>query len=501
MTKSAPQTPAVGTIRSGLVWMFSSQGVLSAMQLLVLVVLARLLGPAEFGVATVFLAVTQVGGVMASLGLGPALVQSATADHRHLAAAYKVVLVAGLTLGLGLLALRDPLADLLNLVGHGGAFAWFVPMLVASGLQTLTRSSMQRAQRFREMTLVETTSYLIAFALPATLLASRGYGPLALLVAFTLNQGANVLAFTWLLKPPLRTRLDRAAVRELGRNGLGFGLTEMVSMLAQSFDRLLVAGLLGQAAVGIYGRASTLMQTGVQVLSAPIDAVMFPAFSRVQADQPRLRELYRKTLVLVTLLVLPAGLVMIAAPEGIVLLLLGSAWADAAPLLQVFGILLMIRGHGRAVDFVLRARGLVMRRLGLTLFFSACMFAFISWGAGRGLTGVAWGITGAFAIHFLVSTWLAVREMSMGWQEFLSMTLPVLVWAVVLGGLLLWCRPVVAALVPHVLGQLLVASTLVVAIFAGCLWFGPRLIFGSQGERANQMLGELLGRLRDLCGR
>jgi len=214
-----------------------------------------------------------------------------------------------------------------------------------------------------------------------------------------------------------------------------------------------------------------------------------------------LRELYRKTFVLVTLLVLPPALVMIGAPEGIVLLLLGSAWGDAAPILPVFGLLLMIRVHGRAMDSVLRARSLVKQRLGLTLFFSGCMFAFISLGATRGLLGVAWGVTGAFAFHFLVTTWLAVREMSMSWREFTGMTAPVLAWATVVACLLLCGRYAVARLMPNVLGQLLVASTVVVGLFLGSLWFAPSLLFGDLGKGAKQMMGELVDRLRHMCSR
>lgn len=490
---SSPPVRNQPSVRSGLAWMFSSQGVLSVLHVVVLMVLARLLSTAEFGVATVFLALAQICGVLATLGFGPALVQSQEATPRHVAVALKIAFLGGLVLGTGIYWWREPLSGLLKLQDQAGLFWLFIPLCTASGTQLVLRAVMQRQQRFRSLSTTEVASYLFAYSLPAITLAWLGYGPLAVVLGSILSLGVSVLTYAVLLRPGLfGMGIDWRSARELSRTGLGFGLSELISISTQNLDKLLVGGVLGPAAAGLYGRASSLMQTAVHTLSAPLDSVMFPTFSRAQEDPARLRELLRKTQILVFLLSFPVGLVMICAPEGLILLLLGGNWLEAAPLFQVFGVLVVVRVNGRAVDFILRARGLVYRRLLLMFAFSGFIVVFVLAGIRHGLVGVAIGVTLAFFAHMVLVAWLSLAAAQMRWRSFLGLVLWPLLWAGVIGSGLLLLLDSRWATGWHPLVILLLVGCAVLFLMGLTLFLRPKLLFGPGGVLARQLTMELL---------
>lgn len=488
---SRPPQPA-GSIKRSLLWMFSSQGLLSAMQLAVLMVLGRLLTPAEFGAVTIFLSIAHISGHLASVGFGPALVQNQAVTPRHVGTAITVAAMAGILCGVTVYLLRIPILNLFQLPGKTGLASLFILLCPVTSLHLVFRSLMQKHARFRSISIVEAVSFLLFYALPAILLARAGFGPTSVILAFVLNLAVNTTAFCFILRPPIRPTFHLNSVRDLSRTGLGFGLGEFVSMAAQNLDKLIVGVLLGPVAVGLYGRAYTLMLAGVHILTAPLDAVMFPTFAAAQQGSDRLRELLAKTQVLVMFLCLPASLLMITAPEGIIRVMLGPNWSEAASLLRVFGLLLLIRAQSRAVDSVLRARGLVYRRLVLMLIFCLLMIGFVALGSAHGLPGIAIGVTLAFLCHWLLVIHSVVRDIQLTWRTYLSWFGQPLLWSAAVILSLMLIRSLWPALLTSPILHLAVAGLWITSVFASTLAWRPALLFGCQAFRARALLADLL---------
>src|SRR5713226_5920369 len=99
---------------SGLFWMSLATGVNFLSLLLVLVVLARLLTPADFGVAAAALMVIGFSAIFSEFGIGPAVVQRPDLRPAHLSSGFTM------SLGFGVLV---------------GALSWLVAPLIAGFFQ------------------------------------------------------------------------------------------------------------------------------------------------------------------------------------------------------------------------------------------------------------------------------------------------------------------------------------------------------------------------------
>src|SRR5438477_543956 len=310
---------------SGLLWTAWGKGGHALLQVAVVVVLARLLRPADFGVVSAALVVIGFSAIFSEIGLGPALVQRTELETRHLQAAFSASFLFGLVLA-GIVALGD-----LMYFGSG---------------HTVAR-----------------------------------------------------VAHYWALQG----------------------------------DNLVVGRWLGPAALGLYGRAYTLMATPAALFGEILDNVLFPVMALVQGEQQRLALAYRRGIALIALIMLPASaLLCVTAPE-IVGVVLGPRWTGAVAALQILGAGLLFRTSHKMSDSIARATGAVYRRAWRQGVYAALVIGGAWVGQHWGIAGVAYAVLVALTINFLLMAQLGLRLSGLQWRSFWSAHLPALNLAVASG--------------------------------------------------------------------
>ncbi len=106
-------------------------------------------------------------------------------------------------------------------------------------------------------------------------------------------------ACTW--PPVIRCgpSFNRQASRDLLSFGLGHSLAQVGTVLSQQGDNLVVGRWLGPAALGIYGRAYSLMVMPATVFGKIVNRVLFPVMAQVQDEPERLAGAYERALAIV----------------------------------------------------------------------------------------------------------------------------------------------------------------------------------------------------------
>src|SRR5687768_8882717 len=89
-----------GKIISGLLWVAWGKGAQAILHFGVMLILARLLTPLDFGVVGAAMIVIGFSEIFTRLGLGPALVQRDELEPRHLGTAFSVSLVSSFIIGI-----------------------------------------------------------------------------------------------------------------------------------------------------------------------------------------------------------------------------------------------------------------------------------------------------------------------------------------------------------------------------------------------------------------
>jgi teichuronic acid exporter len=370
-------------------------------QLVVTIVLARLLTPADFGAVALMTLFTGVAITLAEGGFTTVLVQRTTLTHDDETTAFW--LNSCIALGMSaLLALAGPvIADLYDSPMLTLLSVVLGLNIVLASLGTVPAALLQRQLDFRTMAVASATASILSGA-AAVALALSGAGVWALATQIVVMSGVAT-AMLWLLtgwRP--RGTMNRDSSLSLLTSG---GYVVLANLLDVVFSRsytVVVGRGYGIREVGFYSRAEQTQQLPVQMLSIIFGRVALPVFSRAGADPDSLRNGARRAVRSLMLINVPVmlGLAVTAAP--VIALLLGDGWEPTAPLFSILCLAGLLWPLHVVNLQLLIAQGHLRLYLGLEVTKKVVGICLLVIGAQFGLEGIAWsqvvfGITAFFA--------------------------------------------------------------------------------------------------------
>jgi PST family polysaccharide transporter len=295
---------------------------------------ARLLSPAEVGAFTAGSILTNFLVTFTEGGLRAALIQREEDVEDAADTVFWVTLVNGVIMS-GLAFAVSPLIGAFFGGDVAGAVcAATAAVLTIHALTNVPDGLMQRRFNFKRRMIVN-PSTAVTFAATAIALSALGFGVWGLVIALYASQVVT-LVLTWWLAGwwPGRGRFSFTLWREMAR----FALPLIASEFAQKGREFMEAGLtgrfLGQGALGMYRygrRIAALPGTAIIQIAS---YVLFPAFSRIAQDAGRLRRGFLRAMTALWVTALPAGALLVAIGEPLVVVALGEQWRGAGLVLM-----------------------------------------------------------------------------------------------------------------------------------------------------------------------
>jgi Membrane protein involved in the export of O-antigen and teichoic acid len=306
-------------------------------QFLVMVVLARLLTPGDFGLIAMLLVFTSIGTLLVDSGFGAALVQRQNTTSDDETTVFIFTICASIATA-GILILAAPaiavffdqpklvnLTRLMALVLPLGAFA-----AVPDALLTMKLDFKARAR-------AEVIASLWSGAVAVTL-ALRGFGVWSLACQGIVSIGVRGLLL-WLYsgwRP--RGHYSRASFHSL----FGFGgymlLSGLLNTVAVRLQSLMIGKLFDSSALGFYTLAQSTQSAPASFMGQVLSRVGLPVFSAIAHDRDQLVTALRSSLRMAMFLFVPCmvGIAVVAQP--LIELLYGTRWVTAAPILGVLAL-------------------------------------------------------------------------------------------------------------------------------------------------------------------
>ncbi|MFC3960243.1 flippase [Halovivax cerinus] len=341
---------------------------------LLMVVLARLLGPTEYGLLFLAIAVFGVLGVFSKLGIAKSCARYITTykaqDPGQLPHILRVsvlfnaatVTVVGIALLLGhrhlAVVLEEPALVPFLLLG-----LLFLPF---QALATFTRLTLQGFEEIETAATVHALNRISRLVIAAALVIA-GFGALGALVGYVVSFAVASLVGLWVVHRRAFRSVEPASAMESGlRRRIGeytvpLTATNTANVLDKQIDTVLVGFFLSPIAVSYY----VISKQIVEFLEAPVSALGFtlsPSFGAQKADGnvAEAARMYEEALTHSLLLYIPAaaGIVLVAEPT--IELVFGAAYLDAVPVLQILSLYAILQAvtkiTSNALDFLGRAK-------------------------------------------------------------------------------------------------------------------------------------------------
>jgi O-antigen/teichoic acid export membrane protein len=473
---------------SGMVWVAWGSGAMAVLKIGVLVVLTRLLSPADFGLVAAALVVIDFSFNFSQLGLGPALVQRSVLEPRHLSTAFFVSTGLGVLVG-AIIFLAAPL------IAHFFRMDHLVPVVRAlalgfpiAGVAIVSDSLLSRELRFRLIANRDVLAYALGYGLVGIALALLGWRVWALVVAQLTQTAVRTAILLHAAPPLLRPRPTWTSFLELRDYGLGQSAARIGVILANQADNLVVGRSLGAVALGLYSRAFQLMSVPTALLGDMLDRVLFPTMSQVQHDLGRLASAYLQGTGLLVLLTLPTGVVSAVLAPELVAVAFGPRWEGVVAPFQVLALGMMFRTSSRMSDSLSRATGRVYGRAWRQALFAGLVFLGALIGRRWGVTGVAVGVLSALFANYLMMAQLCLPVVGLSWPRFAQAQLPAFRLTAVVVAVTLGITGAIRRLGLPPLAGLLAGGAAAAGTALLASWMVPKLVLGEDGIRMRDSL-------------
>jgi O-antigen/teichoic acid export membrane protein len=326
----------------GVGWSVSSRLGGRVIDFVTVLVLARTLTPADFGLTALAMTLIAIVDTVLEIPLLQALTRLKSIEKSHLDTAFTLGVLRGLLVSLVVLAAAWPF----SIIFHDSRLTVLVAALamgpIARSLYSPGMVKFVRLMSFQQAFMAEFFGKILASS-SAIALVYLGGGYWAIAASSIMSSVATTL-ISYILAP-YRPALSLINLPDFSTFLGWFSSAQVLSALSWQFDRALLGYFISKSDLGQYTMASDLSVLPTQSLIGPAMQPVMAAFSRINDDSERLRNAYLKASRFTMMLAVPACIGMSLTSDLIINVLLGSKWLEAAVYLHWLAIATVLSAY------------------------------------------------------------------------------------------------------------------------------------------------------------
>jgi len=423
----------------GFAWASGGRWVVQLFTLGVSMLVARVLAPQDYGIASMAWVYVGLVQLVGELGIGITLIRRRDLAPPVVESIAALSVLTGATLAVLSWPAGLVMAHFYREPRVGPVIGVLGLSLVFAAVRQVSNALLVRDFDFRRSTMLTVTESVTS-ASGNLLFASLGFGYWALVIGSTV--GALVSTVMGLSFRPVRLRSPRLAIRTSGV--VRFSANLLTDRLAWYFyisaDSLAIGRHRGSEQLGLYSLA-------IQVAAIPLERVivgfvqaLLPVASAVADKKDEAARYFVSTLELVAFLAFPMTLGMAAVSRVLLVGVLGPEWAPAAGSLAILALAANSRVIGSVSSQFIIAMGdarFTSRRAMLALFTLAPGFVIASFHSILAVA-VVWALVHPVVVG-IPSALHACRLVSLPVGRVLSVLVPYAVSAALCAGVALIC--------------------------------------------------------------
>lgn len=357
------------------------------LQLISIILLARLLTPEDYGVLALAMVFVGLGELLREFGLSSATVQAKEVSDDQQSNLFWLNVGVGASLALISFVGAGYASRVFEQPALQGVLSWLSLTFLVNGMAAQHRARLNRKMEFGPIAAADFIGQLLGTATGIGM-AMTGWGVWSL-VGQQIAQALSILlilnvATRWMPSRPRR----EASIRSFLSYGWGLMGAQLVNYASRNVDSLLIGHQFGGAALGVYNRAYQLLMMPLTQLSAPSTTIALPVLAQ-ERDEKRYKEkvLAAQTFFLNAIMLMVGGAACTAA--ALIPLLLGKQWTSAIPLFEVLCVAGFAQAAGYASYWVFLSKGLTTLHFKFTLMIRPFMIGLIFLGSTVSVLGVA----------------------------------------------------------------------------------------------------------------
>ena len=321
-------------IISGVFWQglekVGSQGI----SFVISVVLARLLAPKDFGVIALMMVFITLCNVVVDSGFSGALIQKKDATQADFCSVFFINIGLGVFLYAVMFFAAPWIARFYDSPELTRYLRFSSLALVITSFSRVQQAFLNKNMLFHLSFRINWIALLVS-GTTGVVMAYRGFGVWALIAQQLCNATVQCLLLWLLVKWRPMWLFDWSRAKSLFQFGWKFLASSFLDTLYNDIYSVVIGKIADLKALSFYKTGKTIPALGMGVINTTVGNVLFPAFSQLQDDRPKMRELAKRGLQNIMFLVIPALTLLFVLAEPLVRILLTDKWLPCVIYLQL----------------------------------------------------------------------------------------------------------------------------------------------------------------------
>lgn len=435
-------------------------------QFIVGIVMARLLTPEDYGITALPAVFMAIASLFVDCGFSSALVRKKEVTEKDLSTAFYYSIVIGVICYIAFFFSSPWIAEFYSTPVLEKLMRITALTFLITPLNTPQNVLLQRKLDFKTPTQINVCTKIIG-GVTGIICAYCGWGLWALVIS-TLTSTILTMFITWLVVRWIpREKWSTDSFKYLFGYGSKMLFTFLIDRIYMNITPVVIGKYYSPAQLGVYNRSLNYAQLPSNQLTSVISSVTFPVLSKVQSDNEKLAENYRKMLKCTAFVIFPLMTLLCVLAKPFIVLLITEKWLDCVPYLQLMCIwwvwipihslnlnLILVKGRS---DLFLRLE-IIKKSIGLCI-----MCITLPMGILQFLYG---SILNSF-ISLFINTYYTGKFINVGFLKQMMDLVPLLCMCVLMGGIVYVINLFIASLI----FQFVIGLTLGTILYLGTAYF------------------------------
>ena len=325
---------------SGAIWTLLDVVFLKGLFFAAGLLLARILGPEEFGLLGMIAVFIAIGKSLIESGMSSSLIRTLDADNEDYSTVFYLNIGASFFVYAVLFLCAPLIAQFFDQAILTDVIRLYCFTFVITALSAVQLAILNKEMQFKKITLLNIPGTLLGIAV-GIYLAYQGYGIWSLVWMYLVIQ-LILSILLWLTSSWKPSFLFSKAKMKI-HLGFGYKLTisGLIDKIYKNIYNIIIGKYFPVETLGFYERAKSFNEYPATFLTSVIRKVTYPLLNKIRDDKDRISDIYKQILQFTFFCSAPLFIFAAALAEPLFLMVLGEEWIEAALFFQIFCLAFM----------------------------------------------------------------------------------------------------------------------------------------------------------------
>ncbi len=328
----------------GAIWSFIDRIGNSFLQIILMLILARILDPKDFGTIGMLIIFSSISRIIVEAGFSVALIRKQDCKQILYSTVFYLNLILSVLIYIILFILSPFIADFFNLPELTEISKYYFLIIPLYSLSVIQYVILQKDLNFKKYASISLISLFIS-GIVAIILAYFQFGVWSLIWQAIL-QKAIVSFLLWYRckwRPMLSFRIS--SLKDIWNFSLNSFLTSILIAFFNNLYAIIIGKFYKVTELGFYTQAKQITTMPNVTLISIIQRSIFPSLSRLQNNNIELKKTYIRVVRMLLFIIAPIFIGVFVVAEDLIIVVLGEKWLGALNFVKILSLVAVFQPY------------------------------------------------------------------------------------------------------------------------------------------------------------